>query len=498
MKQVFIRKWPFLWKLRLVWIAAVLLIFVVFLYLKILPAGRAVYHREYPNGFSFGKGFIYNFTPEERVVKNKDGPFLIIGDPVYFSVYTPRTFDKARLTVFYRDNLKINTPVIEAGVLADKLVWRYNLQPLSNKSLDYLGILWDKIEDNGLWILQKEKNYSNLLDLENDLQGGHLKNCPYEAHKCLAVYNYIPNYAYRPANYERPLPISLEESLRGPHQFYTYLHEGPLYIDLSFDYLRQSDKLSPIEIMLSSAKEIITTRRLEDDGRLSVGNKNEFLTVTIEEKNLPAGLYKVDIKSSDDVLIKKIYSSTGKIAFINKLWLAGREFSGSKEVYTDGPFLQVKIIDPASRQKIIFGDQEFYLSDAYTQQDLESSAGGALKKIVLEKDGIILENNGVFVFDANSFFNPQLQKVDRFFSVHSAPPYIIARYNKPQENEGIKTATAEFYLKGVYRENGRYNFMISVPGLKAEDEANDNLEILSLKLEFSGRTIWQKLGDYLH
>lgn len=497
MKQIFIKKWPFLWKFRLAWSGLIFLIFLIFFYLKILPFGQVNYIRQYPANFSLGKGFIYNFSPLERTEKTENGGMKIIGDPVYFSVFTPRTFDEARLIVVYRDNLKIDTPVVEAGVLVDKLVWRYDLKPLSNKSLDYLGVLWNKIENNDLTLLQKEKNYHSLADFETDLRSGHLKACQREIDKCLAVYNYAPSYEYRPINYQRSLPITIERSLRGPHQFYVYISDGPLYLEFAFDYLRQSGKPSPIEIILSSAQGVISTKNIADDDRLPAENKEGFLNVSLEKDNLPAGLYKIDVKSSDDVLIKRIYSSSGKLAFINKLWLSGREFSGSQEVYTDSAYLQAKLLDPAAKQTIIFGDQDFLLSEAYTQVDLESSAGGALKKIILEKDGVILENNGVFSFNADSLFNPQLQKVDRFFSVHSAPPYIIASYNKPQENEGLKTASAEFKLKGVYREKGKYSFMISVPGLKNDDEIPDDLEILSVRLEFSGRTIWQKLGDYL-
>lgn len=492
MKQLFREKWPFLVKFRLTWALVLLALVLVFLYLKIVPGGEVSYMRFWPAKFSLGKGFINNFTPIDRVDDSSNEVVKIIGDPVYFSVFTPRTFDKARLTIIYRDNLKINTPLIEAGVLADKTIWRYDLQPISNKSLDYLGILWEKKEENGQIFIQKEEHYSSISELENDLRSGGLKACSLPLERCLAVYNYTPDYNYQIANYQRSLPINITKSLRGPHQFYLYSSGDPLYLKLTFDYLRQSAKPSPIEVILSSQSEIIKSINISDDGTVSGDSGKEII---IEEKNLPAGVYKVDIKSSDDVLIKNIYSSLGKLTFVNKVWLYGN--TGEQlDLYTDSNHLQVKLLNPASRQKIIFDEQEFNLTEAYLQTELFSPSPKAIKKISLEKDDIILENNRGLSLTADSLFNPNFMKVDRLFSVDSAPPYIIAKYQKPFEEEGLKTATAEFNLKGVYREKGKYSFMISIPGLRAEDNIADNVEIYEVKIDFSGRTIWQKLSDY--
>ncbi len=58
------------------------------------------------------------------------------------------------------------------------------------------------------------------------------------------------------------------------------------------------------------------------------------------------------------------------------------------------------------------------------------------------------------------------------------------------------TATVELDIKHAYREDGKYSFMISVPGLKAEDKVNDNLEIYSLEVKLSGRTLWEKIKSW--
>ena len=116
-----------------------------------------------------------------------------------------------------------------------------------------------------------------------------------------------------------------------------------------------------------------------------------------------------------------------------------------------------------------------------------------IKEIKIAQDDLILENNGVFALSPNALINPSLMKVDRFFSVKMPVKYIVAEYQKPKEVNGFKVATVEFDLKNAYREKGKYNFMIAVPGLKADDKLNDNLEIYKINIEFEGRTLWQKI-----
>src|SRR3989339_1448939 len=89
------------------------------LYMGIVPGGRIVYSTDL-DGDDF---FIGKLTPTERV-QYEEGAVAIIGDPAYFNLRTPRPFDLAILTLKYR-RPKVNggfDPIIEAGVLADKVI----------------------------------------------------------------------------------------------------------------------------------------------------------------------------------------------------------------------------------------------------------------------------------------------------------------------------------------------------------------------------------------
>jgi len=491
MIKLFSKKWSFLFKFRLFLGLILLIITLSFLFLKIVPFGHITYSRDYSSNLKSGKGFIYGFTPAERVdLKSGDLPRLI-GDPIYFSLFTPRTFDKAKVTVTYRDNLAINTPVVELGVLADNIVWRYDLKPLDNKSLDYLMLKWNKIEQNGKILLEKENNYSSLSDWESDLAKGKLKGCVNELENCLAVYNYSPKYNYQITNYQPATPMVINVPLRGAHQFYVYVNNDPLRLKFDFVDLNQDSKSAPISIILSSTDKIIETKTVADTDLNPGSGVTEEKTATIDQPKLAAGVYKVEVKITDDMVIKRIESSVNRLSFINKVWPVSNP--GSLKLFTDADYLQVKALNPASLQTLNFGGEDFSLTEAYRQFDFKSKSVGGTKEIDLSKDDLILENNGVFAFSQNSLFNPSLPKVDRFFSVKTPLKYIVADYQKPLESDGLKIATAELNLKGAYRENGKYSFMISVPGLKTEDGSNDYLEIYKIKIELDGRTVWQKI-----
>ena len=471
---------------------------LIFLYLKIVPFGHISYVRSYPEFIKSGKGFIYGFSPAERIdLKSGDYPKLI-GDPVYFSVFTPRTFDTAKLTIKYRSHLSSHEPIIEAGVLADNIVWSYDLKPLQNKIIDSLKTNWSRLENGSKVFLQRDGKYSSWAELEGDLNKGRLQNCPEGINSCLATYNYkVPSH-YQQPNLNNSMPLVIETPLRGAHQLYIYLNNQPFHLEFNFINLRQDKADDPILINVYAVNEnnkLISSKYLADDQKktASLNSDSEIKKIIIDEKNLSNGLYKVEIKVRDDTVIKKISSSVDKLVFINKIWPVSADMPLS--LWTDSDYLQAKVYSPASRQTINFAGKDFILDEPYKQFDLIVDNPQSAKEIKLNKDDVILENNGVFSFSKSSLFNPDPHKIDRFFKIDDNIKYIIADYEAPLDyvENGFKTKTISFNTKTAYRENSKYNFMISIPGLNSSASSSDYLEIKEIRLDFSGRTLWQKL-----
>jgi hypothetical protein len=491
MSKPLLTKWPWLWKLRLFLGLIFLMIVLVFLYFKVVPGGRAAYDLQWPRGLASGRGFIYNFQPGLRIDTADKTGLKIIADPVYFTLFTPRAFDQATVTVTYLDKLGTSTPLIELGVLKDKLSGSYELQPLQNNILDNYRQAWPSLTNNQqLLILQAQPQYTSAVKFLADLSAGTLRGCQSGSWSCLAVYNYPVTPVFQlPANTSFS-PLTITQPLRGAHQFYVYLPRGHWRLNFNFVDLNQDRGADPITVNVWSGAKLIATQTLADNQAAAAGqaeNRQLALNGTISA----AGDYKVEVKINNDVVIKKISSSSDHLAFINKIWPVSG--SGSLKLFTDSPILQAETSNPASLGNIIWGGQSYALDQTY--QQFSWHGRGGITEIDLKHDDIILSNNGVFALTAAGLINPGVPKIDRYFTAGSSTKYIVAAYQPPREVGDKKTAIAVFDLRGAVREKGYYTWVISVPGLTASSSAavNHYLEIKEIKIEVAGKTLWQKI-----
>jgi hypothetical protein len=470
---------------------------------KVLPLGSATYYLKYPAKFNLfdGKGFIGRFTPVDRVEIGDTGLAKIVGDPVYFSIFTPRTFSEAKITVTYKNNLTSSTPIIEAGVLVDNIVWRYKLATLENKLLDDSFSSWNRLESDGLVLLQKNKKFSELEDFLNTLKDQPETICTNgNITKCLALYNIDSSESYLPKtilpkNIIDFSPINIP--LQGAHQFYFI---APAKQDLNFDFdfvdLNLNKDKDPIVVSLyKQGVKVYSTTINDNFGDENTGKvRNFFVPLVYSVASLESGLYKLEIKAGDDVIIKKISRAPSALWAISKV----RPVNASSlplSFWTSSSFIKVTTNNPASRQILSFGDLKFDLVEAYQQFEFENSTPG-LKEINLKHDDVILETDGIFSFSSIDFFNPEFKKLDRHFLSTGDTEYVLAKYKAPQKiKNDFKVATFILNTKEAYREQGKYGFMISVPGLSLTDEGS--LEIKEIKVEFSGRTIWDKIKEKL-
>lgn len=461
-----------------------ILLFIIgwLLYMAIVPFGKISYVYD----FKQGSYFISKLTPLERVGEMQNGQQKIIGDPVYFNLRVPRKFDKARLTMIYKNESVL--PIIEAGVLADKTIWRYYLQPLENNIINKLSQSWDMTAGNGTVLLQRGKKYNSInefLDKEKNLSE-------------IAVYNYDFKAEYLLANYK-----SAEEkqiigySLRGPYQFYTYLKDEDLDFNFIFSDLNKNKDADPINLNIYYNNTLIDNYNLPDDGIVSdVGEVGKNRELKFNLANLPEGAYKIELRANDDIITKSIATGRNKMAFINKIWLAD---SGNKNIslFTDSQTINAQTANPASLQVFKIGSQELGVSETYKQFSINNLDG--VNEIKLSQDDIILSGDGVFSFSQAGLINPQLKKVDNNFNIDdSGVNYIIASYIFPKKvitvgSDVWHSATAEFDLIGMYQEDNKYSFIISIPGLKADDDINDYIEIGEIRINLEGKTLFEKI-----
>lgn len=479
-------------KIRLILWSGLGLVVVWLLWQAVVPTGRISYVYD----FKHPSYFIGHLRPKDRVEPPENGRQKIIGDPVYFNLRPPRQFNKVKVILKYRrisdDEKEKTAPILEIGVLADKTVWRYDLKPLDNEIINELAREWNAVRgQNNVILLEKEKKYASVEEF--------LANLPPRNEIALYHYNLskefvLPDYAS--SSKER----IINYALRGPYQFYTYLGDNE-NLDFTFyfrDLNKNKDK-DPIELQLYCQGELIDSRRLPDNNDIGDSGQSEDRgQLQLKLSGLPAGIYKVELRVNDDIITKKITTKQSKLAFVHQLWLY-RAGASDIKLYTDSRRIQAKTPNPDSLQVIKVGQDELELNKTYKQFSIlvrraSSTAGYSIIK--LAKDGVILAGDEVFAFSPSALLNPDFRKVDIDFDVQAEGiNYILARYQWPLEVGEWRTANAEFELRRAYRENGQYSFLISIPGLRADDEVSDGIEISEIKVELLGKNLIEKIKE---
>ncbi len=473
-------------KSRLILIILGFLFLGIFLYFKISPFGywSCQANLKQANHLFLGRGCFSRPTPAERYLK--EDVLKMIADPLYFSLYSPRNFDTLKINLIFKPNLSLNTPVIEAGLLVDKDWWRYQLKPVYNYWLE---------EESGWLEINKE---------DEDIEALLKDNCGDLAiNLCLAQYNLsseqrqlLPDLSF--INFDREFKeLKVDFPLRGYHSFYIYLKNSDLDLSLTAKDLNYNQTDSPINIDIYTNDRLIFNKTWEDDRIEAVGSRqiSDLFSLQLNLSSLPTGLYRIDLNVNDDIVFKEIKVNSSILAWRHRLWFYSSQ-TENINLFTDAKALQVKVLEPAAYQTLNFGQKQLALLELYSQTEIIQTDDSltAIYPISLERGGILLESPGVFAFKEDLLFNPDYDRLDRFYNQQAK--FILVNYQPVKKRlDGYYLAELEFDLRGVYREKNNYNFILSIPGLRVEDESEYSVEIKAIKAEFFGKSLIEKINE---
>ncbi|MFA5318204.1 MAG: hypothetical protein WC323_01890 [Patescibacteria group bacterium] len=455
-------------KLRIFLFSLLGLIILFLIYQAVVPFGKITY-----KGNACGNSFfISKLKPTDRT--SGECQNIITGDPVYFNLNTQRTFDSAKVTVNYKTSDQ--NSIIELGVLADAQK-HYLLKPLENKILDNLN--WSTLSENGIYLLQKKQKYEdvskfldNIKEIPRDKIATYYYNLPNA--------NEIPNYGNYLAS-SKAFPSDSIPALRGAYQFYTYLERGNLDFIFKFKKL-DNDKNEAGSI------DVYYKNNLIKQGDISA---NSPIELTME--NQPTGFYKIAVNTSDNIITEKIKSTQRIISFINKVQLAKTPEPGLITMTTDSSEIFIRTVNPDSLQKIKIGNKILNITETYKQfSQITNSAPADIK---LAKDGVEIAGDGLFSFSAEALYNPSYKKINKNANLENVD-YIITKYAPNNSTDLWKTKTVEFDLKNSFRYEGAYGFIISIPGLLADDEIDDFIELGNIEIKLKGRTLFEKVLSF--
>lgn len=447
------------------------------------PFGKVTYRHNFSRQYFLGKGFFHKFGPSERIIDNK-----IMGDPVYFYLNSPRNFSQAKLKIKYlispqalENNKYIN---IETGVLVDKENWQYSLSPIFNNILSNLSESQNVQIEDGLFFYQKNddfKNYQEFLD-NNNLSSSFFYNYNFN-------YNYhLPDYS--PSSSDEILTIN---NIRGSHSFYVYLKDEDLKIDFSFlneSKNKQNDSPKNLSIFVYYQDKIIFS---ED---------NLFFDNSLEHQlnlsDLPEGAYKIEIKTNNDILIKTIKTPLSKLVFINKVRLDNQ--TAGLALFSDKNNFRIKALESLCLGEIKIDDNVFPIDKIFQQFniviDKNNNNPKQLTKISSDSCGFLFENNGLFSFSEESFFNPTLNKLDEFTNIETID-FLLGNFKLPKKIDNYYISEVDINLIGAIRDKDGYGFVISAPFLKNIDNLQ-YIEIKEIEIELNGKNLFTKIKEEIN
>lgn len=455
--------------LRKIWLSGLAGLVAALGWLAIVPNGSITYQADLLSP----DFFIGRLSPAERV-QGASGRAArqLIGEPVYFSLFTSRPFRQAEVTVEFSGR----APLIEVGLRRGATVWNFERQPLRHDGLAALAATPNALQENGLLLWQREKKYSSIAQF--------LKDPPPAAD--ISAYNYDLPIPFRPAGRisagpERPVAAGL----RGAYIIETYSSGEAIDIAWRLRDINENKDSDPvIATVYNDAHTAVASVAEPDDGGApdSVSGQR---TMRLRTATLRPGVYRIEFKATDDIITDRISTGQAYFSFLNRIWLAAAGRSAVSMV-TDGAYLTAQTSAPTSRQAIVFDGGKLELAETYRQATRPAADQSRRpKRIELSRDDVTLSTDGALAFSEAELINASPRQFTAGADAAAqASPYVIARYAPPAAPD---QGRATFQLAGAYREKGKYSFLIAAPGVSPDQP----LEIRSIRVRLSGPSIWE-------
>jgi len=441
--------------------------------------------------------YLDRFLPDARVesfFQESDGDWAqkIVGDPVFYFVHPQLSFDS--ITVEYRFKNK-NTPIVEAGILADATTGAYQLEPLQNLIID--NSTWNKISTDGTVLLQRQKKHESI--------DSFLANLP--ALSEIATYHYDLSEPYRLFGYLPSADLKTTGvSLRGSHEFYTYIKNETLNFSFVFsDMNRQVGEDWVDIVIINENDQPVAEERAYDDGNTTNNAlHSEVQTLKISAANLPEGVYKAQMKATEDIFFRSITTTQQKMTFLNQIWLADTvgylEPGPAVNFWTEGKNLKFFTRHATGAQTVSVGRGTVAITEPYLEYSYAPPESGVVAVKIPSAEDLFVRADGHFAFSQSQYFNPDPVRLTAETDLDRAGVnYIVAEYTSPEHDGEWLIGRASFSTVGVPFTDQTWKLAISAPTINWPDR---ELLVNSIKLKFvrpatSFVELFKKIFDYV-
>jgi hypothetical protein len=422
--------------------------------------------------------FIDALLPDARVkgpLVDADGNTVetITGDPAFFFVHPHRSFETVEAEVWFKNH---GVPIVELGGLANEQPEVYDLHPLQNLMIDKSS--WLRLEEDGLVLLQRTPTYASVNDF--------LSHPPPRGE--VATYQYTLTTPYRLEAYEPTyVSQSLDLSLRGSHEFKTYVKNETLSLDFAYMDMNRDEGADGINVVVFAEDgRLVGEARADDDGNVGDDQKATGLRhVILSVPQLPEGVYKVEWRVSRDIFLRTLTTSQSKLVFVNSLFLGDevgyRETASPLTFWTEGKALAFSTRHAQGVQDVRIGALSLSVSEPYKRFSAESMEEGILPVTSPRRD-MEIQTDAHVAFAIDMYFNPDPVRLryntdlDRL-----GVNYMIAEYSSPEVMGDWMVAHVTFDVDSLVLKDKTWKFVFSVSGVS---ETQTSLDVGRIRMNW--------------
>ncbi|MEK7619919.1 MAG: hypothetical protein AAB413_01625 [Patescibacteria group bacterium] len=407
--------------------------------------------------------FIDELKPETRVgelyqTEQGDVVQAITADPAFFFLHPHRKefFELVVFDVWFQNE---SLPIVELGGLAGVNPETYTLLPLHNRLIDESD--WNRIDEDGLVLLQREKTYGSIKDF--------FANPP--SRDDVAVYRTNLDIPYRQDDYQPTSATqTIDVSLRGHHEFKTYIKDETLFFTFSYMDMNRDEGEDVVQVTIFNENgQPVAEARAADDGNSSDDAVVDqgLKTLVLNAYGLPEGVYKMVMNTTRDVFFRKILTSQQKIVFLNTLFIGDeigyREPSEGATMYTESKRLRLQTRHAEGVQTVHAGDQSVEVAEPYEWYTVTFDGEG-LERITLPTGDVEMVTEGKFAFSPSQYFNPDPVSLNAYTTIEQlGVDYVLAQYQSPRQEGEWLVATVPFVAWDLYEEDQTWKFSFSTP-----------------------------------
>ncbi len=435
---------------------------------------------------------ISQLGPKERVLKQNTKEGIVykqIDDVLYFTTHMPFHFDKAQVTVVYKNDNEDQQILL--GFKDQDYEWHYNTQYIDLPVLDKVS--WGRIGDNPV-LYEREKKYNSFKDfLSNPPRDGIIGTYNFDI-STLKIFNTtLSDYKSKYTN------TLIDVPLRGKHTLYAYLKNEPFIMKFTKKDLNwyKGEDIVTIDIIKDGNR--VHQNTILDDGIID-DSKQSMPEQTLEVRNpgpgLPeTGIYKIVINAPDDTIIEKIETNLHKIVFEGPIYPVSKSTiyptlnssQSATTLVTNSVAISAETYHKQSNQTILIDKLPFVINTINVEINFATT--NAFSTILIPKNDLIIDGLlGYFSLNQDQFFLPSPYFVMAIKSPEDIDlvDYIISDYSPPHKENGWSISTSSFDLSTAVLNGDQLSWILRAPGLK---RSKGLVEIKDINVTFSKKPL---------